>query len=141
MLKASPPPVRPPSSFCCLLFAGNGAERCRRSANRPQSQADQPIERASLRPPISRRVVQKVRSYIQKNPIVQKLQGDGFYPRIGGLSPGSGLAGGAGYRRHLNWAYIDVSGAVSTKAYRGVDATVGWVDTKYVDVVDKADVP
>jgi outer membrane protein assembly factor BamA len=102
-----------------------------------ESQADQPPS-AATQATDQPSVVQKIRGYIQKNPIVQKLQGgDGFYPRIGGLSPGSGLAGGAGYRRHLNWAYVDVSGAVSTKAYRGIDATVGWVDTKYVDVSTK----
>jgi opacity protein-like surface antigen len=83
------------------------------------------------------RIVEKVRNYIQKNPIVQKLKGDGPYPRIGGLSPGSGLAGGVGYRQHLGWAFVDVSGAVSTKAYRGVDATLGWLDTKHVDVSTK----
>src|SRR5258705_3437636 len=44
------------------------------------------------------RGVQKVRNYIEKNPIVQKLKGDGVYPRIGGLSPGSGLAGGVAVR-------------------------------------------
>ena len=82
-------------------------------------------------------VVRKVRNYIEKSPIVQRLKGDGFYPRIGGLSPGSGLAGGGGYRRHLDWAYVDVSGAVSTKAYRGVDATLGWIDSTYVDVSTK----
>ena len=101
-----------------------------------QSQADQPPgapAQATDQPP----VIQKIRGYIQKNPIVQKLQGDGFYPRIGGLSPGSGLAGGAGYRRHLNWAYVDVSGAVSTKAYRGIDATAGWIATKHVDLSTK----
>src|SRR5258705_4238070 len=83
------------------------------------------------------RGVQKVRNYIEKSPIVQKLKGDGVYPRIGGLSPGSGLAGGVGYRRHLDWAFVDVSGAMSTKAYRGVDATLGWIDTKHLDVSTK----
>ena len=102
-----------------------------------ESRADQPPDapaQATDQPPP---VVQKVRNYIQKSPIIQKLKGDGFYPRIGGLSPGSGLAGGAGYRRHVGWAFVDVSGAVSTKAYRGIDATLGWVDTKYVDVSTK----
>jgi len=82
-------------------------------------------------------VVRKVRNYIENSPIVQRLKGDGIYPRIGGLSPGSGLAGGAGYRRHLDWAFVDVSAAVSTKAYRGIDATLGWVNTKYFDVATK----
>jgi len=82
-------------------------------------------------------VVGKVRNYIEKNPIVQRLKGDGIYPRIGGLSPGSGLAGGAGYRRHLDWAFVDVSAAVSTKAYRGIDAALTWVNTTFVDVSTK----
>jgi opacity protein-like surface antigen len=135
MLKASPTACAAAVvflGFCSPVMAQNAA------GDQPTSpsQADPPPSapaQATDQPPI----IQKIRSYIQKNPIVQKLQGDGFYPRIGGLSPGSGLAGGAGYRRHLNWAYVDLSGAVSTKAYRGFDAGVGWVDTKYVDVATK----
>ena len=103
-----------------------------------ESRADQPPDadaQATDQPPP---VVRKVRNYIQKNPIIQKLQqGNGFYPRIGGLSPGSGLAGGVGYRRHLGWAFVDVSGALSTKAYRGIDATLGWINTDRVDVSSK----
>ena len=81
--------------------------------------------------------IQKIRNYIEKSPIVAKLKGDGVYPRIGGLSPGSGLAGGVGYRQHLDWAFVDVSGAMSTKAYSGVDATLGWIDTKHLEVATK----
>src|ERR1041385_4630667 len=94
-----------------------------------ESRADQPGDapaQATDQPP---RVVAKIRNYIHTNPIVARLKGDGFYPRIGGLSQGSGLAGGAGYRRHLDWAYVDVSAAISTKAYRGVDAQLRWIDT------------
>ena len=82
-------------------------------------------------------IVTKIRNYIQTSPVVARLKGDGFYPRIGGLSQGSGLAGGAGYRRHFNWAFVDVSGAISTKAYRGIDATVGWLQTQHVDLSSK----
>jgi outer membrane protein assembly factor BamA len=135
MLKAFPTACAAAVVFlvvCSPVMAQNAA------GDQPaaQSQADQPPgapAQATDQPP----VVQKIRSYIEKNPIVQRFHGDGFYPRIGGLSPGSGLAGGGGYRRHLDWAYVDVSGAVSTKAYRGIDATVGWIDTKYVDVSTK----
>src|SRR4029434_3322235 len=75
-----------------------------------ESKADQPVEAApqATAPPTP--AVQKVRNFIEKNPLVQKFKGDGFYPRIGGLSQGSGLAGGAGYRRHLDSRYDDVSG-------------------------------
>ena len=74
--------------------------------------------------------VEKIRRSVENNPIVQRLQEDeGFYPKIGGLSPGSGFAGGGGYRRTLGWMYVDLSGAVSTKAYRGVDARARWLRT------------
>ena len=83
-------------------------------------------DQATDQPP----VVRKVRNYIQKNPIVQKLAaGDGFYPRLGGLNAGSGLAGGGGYRRHMAGILTDVSGAISTKVYLGVDAKVRWLET------------
>ena len=94
-----------------------------------ESKADQPVEPAAQATDQPPPAVRKVRNFIENNPIIQKFKGDGFYPRIGGLSQGSGLAGGAGYRRHLDWGYVDVSGAVSTKAYRGIDAQVRWVDT------------
>src|ERR1044071_3927226 len=57
------------------------------SSNQPP---DTPAQASDQPPP----VVQKVRNYIEKSPIVARLKGDGVYPRIGGLSPGSGLAGG-----------------------------------------------
>ena len=94
-----------------------------------ESRADPPPDAAGQATDQPPPVVRKVRNFIEKNPIVQRLKGDGFYPRIGGLSPGSGIAGGVGYRRHLNWAYVDVSGALSTKAYRGIDVQARWIDT------------
>jgi hypothetical protein len=80
----------------------------------------------SNKPPVS----QRVREYVERNPVVKKLNGDGFYPRIGGLSPGSGLAGGVGYRRNVGGVFLSASGLMSTKAYRGVDAEARYVDTR-----------
>lgn len=94
-----------------------------------ESKADEPPDasaQATDQPPP---VVRKLRNYIQQSPIVQRLSSDGVYPRIGGLSQGSGLAGGIGYRRHLNWMFVDLSAAFSTKAYSGIDAQIRWVDT------------
>jgi hypothetical protein len=79
--------------------------------------------------------VQKVRLYVEQKRTYQRLfEADGFYPRLGGLSAGSGLAVGAGYRRHLRWVYIDGSATVSTKAYRGIDAEARWIDAKGIRV-------
>ncbi|HEY3162672.1 MAG TPA: BamA/TamA family outer membrane protein [Vicinamibacterales bacterium] len=61
--------------------------------------------------------------------MIRKLSDDGFYPRLGGLNAGSGLAGGGGYRRHFTQIFTDVSGAISTKVYLGVDAKVRWLQT------------
>jgi outer membrane protein assembly factor BamA len=93
-------------------------------------EAGQVIDQPSTKPPLT----EKVRRYVEQNPMLQKFEGDGFYPRIGGLSPGSGFAGGAGYRRHVGWMYLDGSALVSTKAYRGIDAEARWLDTRGVRV-------
>jgi hypothetical protein len=142
MLKRRPSALAALCVFLCSSAwaqsnAGDPAPQPSPVSSTVESRADQPPDagaQATDQPPP---VVRKVRNYIQNNPIVQKLKGDGFYPRIGGLSQGSGFAGGVGYRRHLDWAFIDVSAAISTKAYRGIDATVGWINTKRVDVASK----
>jgi hypothetical protein len=143
MLKCFPSAL---AAVCLLLVCSSARAQSNAGDPAPQpspvpstveSRADQPPDdpaQATDQPPP---IVRKVRNYIQQSPIVQKLKGDGFYPRIGGLSQGSGLAGGGGYRRHLDRMFVDVSAAVSTKAYRGVDATLGWIDTKYLDVSSK----
>jgi len=118
MLKAFPTACAAVVVFLLLCSPG-------RAQNLP-ADADQPPDQKTDQPPP---VVEKVRRYVEDNPIVQKLSGDGFYPRIGGLSAGSGLAGGGGYRRHLTWLYADVSAAISTKVYVGVDAKVRWLST------------
>ncbi len=57
------------------------------------------------------------------------MAGDGFFPRFGGLNTGGGIAGGGGYRHQFDWLYADISGAISTKMYLGVDAKVRWLRT------------
>src|SRR5262245_473919 len=101
-----------------------------------ESKADQLTDGSGQAIDQSSPTVRQVRHFIENSATVQRLKGDGHYPRIGGLSPGSGLAGGAGYRRHLNWAYVDVSGAISTKAYRGIDVQVRWIDTPRVQLAN-----
>src|ERR1041384_2299600 len=90
---------------------------------------DQPVDsqgNQSNKPPVS----QRVREYVERNPVVKKLNGAAFYPRIGGLAPGSGLAGGVGYRRNVGGVFLSASGLMSTKAYRGIDAEARYVDTR-----------
>jgi len=75
--------------------------------------------------PYTPKGVEKVLLYVEKNRILERLTvADGFYPRIGGLTSGSGFAMGVGYRKHLldEALFANVSGALSTKIYKAFDA-------------------
>src|SRR5262245_39069315 len=90
--------------------------------------ADAPAAEAPPDPPPKQSTLKKVRTFIkEKQAAFSGKPKDGFYPRIGGLVTGSGLAGGAGYRTHLTGdVLIDVSGVISTKNYKGVDLKGRW---------------
>ena len=71
--------------------------------------------------------IEKALLYIEEHRIIERLStADGWYPRIGGLTTGGGFAGGAGYRRHLfeDNLLVDLSAAMSTKAYKSVDSYI-----------------
>src|SRR5687768_1932137 len=63
--------------------------------------------------------------------IVERLNGeiDGWYPRLGGMTRGSGFAIGPGYRFHVtdDGIFVDVSAGISLKGYKAVDANVRWI--------------
>jgi outer membrane protein assembly factor BamA len=65
--------------------------------------------------------------YIEENNLLGRFSSaqDGWYPRLGGLTTGSGFAIGPGYRRHFGRdGIVEVSGVWSVKAYRAIDADV-----------------
>jgi len=75
--------------------------------------------------------VQKARNWLDQSKLVERLNGDvdGWYPKLGGMTTGSGMSLGPGYRAHLageNGVFIDLSTAISTKSYKTVDARVRW---------------
>jgi hypothetical protein len=75
--------------------------------------------------------VQSVRSWARKRKLAARLNGevDGWYPRMGGITRGSGFAAGPGYRLPLfdRRMRLDVSGALSTKGYSAFDAQMLWL--------------
>ena len=75
--------------------------------------------------------VQKLRGMADRWQIVERLSGDvdGWYPRLGGMTRGSGFAIGPGYRTHLfdNRILVDASTALSIKGYKAVDTNVRWL--------------
>jgi hypothetical protein len=69
---------------------------------------------------------ERMRTWAQNAQLFERMNGDvnGWYPRIGGVTRGSGFAGGIGYRYPLAGEALlaDVSAAISTKGYTAFDA-------------------
>jgi hypothetical protein len=67
-----------------------------------------------------------MRKWAQDAQLFERMNGDvnGWYPRIGGVTRGSGLAGGGGYRFPLfgDALLADLAAGVSTKGYFAVEA-------------------
>jgi outer membrane protein assembly factor BamA len=72
------------------------------------------------------------RRWAEKHRIVERLNGDvdGWYPRLGGMTRGSGIAGGPGYRTHVfdDRVLLDFYASLSTKGYKVLDARARWLD-------------
>jgi len=63
--------------------------------------------------------------------LAERLNGeiDGWYPRLGGMTRGSGFALGPGYRFHPlgSPVLVDLSAGLSIKGYQAADANVRWL--------------
>ena len=69
-------------------------------------------------------------AFADRTQIIERLNGeiDGWYPRLGGMTRGSGIAIGPGYRFHVfdSGIFADVSAGISFKGYKALDANVRW---------------
>jgi outer membrane protein assembly factor BamA len=72
----------------------------------------------------------QLRRLARRTRIVERLDGtiDGWYPRLGGMTRGSGFVIGPGHRTHIvgDEVRVDLSAALSTKLYKAADARVRW---------------
>ena len=72
----------------------------------------------------------QLRRFAARTQIIERINGaiDGWYPRFGGMTRGSGFVVGPGYRTHVldDRVLVDLSAAVSTKLYKAADARVRW---------------
>lgn len=79
--------------------------------------------------------VAKLRRFADDTQIIERLDGeiDGWYPRLGGMTTGSGFALGPGYRAHLfdDRVFVDVSAAISKRRYKAADLKVEWLQSRY----------
>jgi hypothetical protein len=75
--------------------------------------------------------VAKMRRMADELQLEERLNGeiDGWYPRLGGMTRGSGFAIGPGYRTHVLGSpiFVDVSAGLSIKGYQSADANVRWL--------------
>jgi outer membrane protein assembly factor BamA len=68
--------------------------------------------------------LERVMLYIEESNLLGRLSSrpDGWYPRLGGLTTGSGFAIGPGYRKYFGRdGVFETSAAASLKSYRAVD--------------------
>jgi hypothetical protein len=82
--------------------------------------------------------VDKMKRIAEELQIAERLNGDvdGWYPRLGGMTTGSGFAFGPGYRMHVTdrRIFVDVSAAMSPKLYKAFDAKVEWLQSNHPNV-------
>jgi hypothetical protein len=85
---------------------------------------------ADAAPPAERRgFVASLRAWARDTQLLGRLNGevDGWYPRLGGITRGSGFAGGPGIRGQAGPVFLDASGAMSLKGYKAVDVRARWL--------------
>jgi hypothetical protein len=73
--------------------------------------------------------VDKAKRWAEEKRLAERIAPrEGVYARFGGMTTGSGLALGAGYRKYLldERIFTDVSAALSTKLYKALDARARW---------------
>lgn len=79
--------------------------------------------------------VDKLKNFADDTQIIDRLNGDidGWYPRLGGMTTGSGFALGPGYRMHVfnDRVFVDMSAAFTMKGYKAVDGKVEWLKSRY----------
>jgi hypothetical protein len=82
-------------------------------------------QKAKALQPYEPKGIEKALLYVEEHRLIERFSvADGWYPIIGSLQTGAGLAGGVGYRKHLldDQLFVNVGGAMSLKLYKAVDA-------------------
>ncbi len=80
-------------------------------------------------PPDEAGFLEKAKEWAEDHQIMERLNGevDGWYPRLGGMTRGSGFVLGPGYRVHFGNVLVDLSVGISTKTYKAADVKVRWL--------------
>ncbi len=109
--------------FCVLALLGH--------LPAPSTAAQEPTAPSEATPPATTERAEALRATLEGNPVVHRLlsnEPDGFYPRLGGLTRGSGLAGGLGYRHRLGGGRrLDLAALGSIRRYAALSAAATWM--------------
>lgn len=110
--------------MCCALGAPAAAQDVE-ADSRAELLAKLREQKAKALQPYEPKGIEKALLYIEEHRIIERLTiADGWYPIIGSLQTGAGLAGGVGYRKHFlnDELFVNLGGAMSLKLYKAFDA-------------------
>ena len=110
-----------------VLVTLGGARPAEAQETRAGAIEERIAEKAQQLEPYRPGTLERAMLFIEENTLIPRLTGtpEGWYPRLGGLTTGSGFAVGPGYRRYFGRdGVFDVSAAVSLRAYRAAEADV-----------------
>jgi len=111
----------------CAVIVGQTAAYAQQSAQPTELK----VEAAQESSGAADGFVAKLRRFADETQLVDRLNGDidGWYPRLGGMTRGSGFALGPGYRTHVlgGPVFVDLSAGISIKGYQSADANVRWL--------------
>lgn len=114
--------------FCALIWSVVCAPATAQDVeaeSRAELLAKMREQKAQALQPYEPKGIEKALLYIEEHRVLERFSvADGWYPIIGSLQTGAGLAGGVGYRKHLldDQFFMNVAGAMSLKLYKAVDA-------------------
>lgn len=99
------------------------------TAAQAQDAPPQEVAAATPTPQDEGGFVDKAKRWADEHRLLERLNGDvdGWYPRLGGMTRGSGFALGPGYRTHFGNVLLDVSAGLSMKVYKTADVKVRWL--------------
>ena len=126
--------MTPRTSAGWLTFA-LGAMLAFGQSSASAQQTDEPAARQEAQGGAPEGFVGKLRRIADETQILDRINGDidGWYPRLGGMTTGSGIALGPGYRTHVadDRIFIDASVAISKRNYRAADLKAEWLQSRF----------
>lgn len=122
-------PARGVGAVALVVLITSGVAMAQDATSRAELLRKEREEKAKQLAPPRAGGVEKALTFIETDNVIERfLQGDGFYPRVGNLTVGSGFGLGPGYRRRDLFGRnltFDIWGAATIKRYWATEVRVG----------------